>query len=56
MKKKILGTGDTELLACVNTHKKSYTLHVTCHMSLTQTAAATEPPPANSLTMHSRRQ
>ena len=27
---------------------------VTCHMSLTQTATATDPPPANSPSMHSR--
>ena len=27
---------------------------VTCHMSLTQTATATDPPPANSPTMHIR--
>ena len=29
-------------------------LRVTCHMSLTPTATAAEPPPANSPTMHSR--
>ena len=31
-------------------------LRVTCHMSLMQTATAMDHPPANSLTMHSRRQ
>ena len=31
-------------------------LHVTCHMSLTPTARATDPPPAKSPTMHSRMQ
>ena len=37
---------------CVTCHM----LHVTCHLSptLTATATATEPPPANSPTMHSR--
>ena len=28
--------------------------HVTCHLSLTPTATATDPPPANSPIMHSR--
>ena len=29
-------------------------LHITCHLSLTSTATATDPPPANLPIMHSR--
>ena len=36
--------------ACVMCHL----LPVTCHVKLTQTATATDPPPANSPTMHGR--
>ena len=44
-------------MSCVTCHLsqvKCHLLCVTCHMSLMQTATAMDPPPANSLTMHSR--
>ena len=37
-------------VSCVASHMS----HGTCHMSLTPTATAMDPPPANSPTMHSR--
>ena len=39
---------------CLMTHVACHLLSVTCHMSLTLTAKATYPPPANSPIMHCR--
>ena len=41
-------------VTCQMSHVKCCMPHVTCHMSLTPTAIATDPPPANSPTLHSR--
>ena len=38
---------------CHVSHFPVHLLHVNCHLSLTPTATATDPPPANSPTMHS---
>ena len=50
-------SGVTFLMSIVTCHLSRVICHqspVTCHLSLTPTAAATDPPPANSPTMHSR--
>ena len=44
-------------MSCVTCHITCVmcpVLHVTCHLSLTPKATATEPPPANSASMHIR--
>ena len=44
-------------MSCVTCHVSCVTCQVssvTCHLSLTPTATATDPPPVNSATMHSR--
>ena len=57
----ILHLGDTESLNVCGkgvtfqvSHVMCHMLHVTCHMSIAATATATDPPPANSPTLHSR--
>ena len=41
---------------CLVSDVRCHVSNVACHVSLTQTATATDPPSAKSLTMHSRRQ
>ena len=40
---------------CHVSHVTCHMIHVACHLSLTPTTTATDPPPANSPTIHSRR-